>query len=711
LNPKQQRVEITVAAAVPRGTYQLTLTGPGGTSNELAIYVDDLPQLVEAEPNNAAPQAAMLKLPVQTWGVISAAGDMDHYAFDGRRGETVVVELAAKRLTSTLNATLILLNPAGEVVANNNDFDGQNDPLIAYTLPADGRYTVRVHDLIMAGAPTSYYRLTIGMFPYVSGVYPLSVSAGRESTLTLCGWNLPAGASVKVNPAKAGEVAVNLDPHAYRTGRVMRVLASDDQELLEREPNDTPAQATQLPAVPTTGALQVAGRIWAERKGQANDVDLFRFEAKQGEELILETTAARRGSPVDTKLEVLNNDGQLVERLRFQAVRDSYLSFRPVNSTNAGFRAHNWEEMELNQWLYISGEVNKIFRLPRGPDSDITMYTIDNRRRPYFDTNATAHALDEPVYVVEPHPAGTKLPPNGLPTFPLFYSNDDAAERGYAGDSRLAFTAPTDGRYLVRVSDVRGFGGDRFVYRLTLRHTKPDFQVKLVNPRPKLSATSGTPLTFRANRMDGFDGDIRLELDEPPAGFSLPRTLVIEAGHDEAKCPIVAASPAAKWPKDAKVAIRAIAQIGDERVTHEVDSLTMVEMKAAPSVRVFLEPAELTIQPGSQVVARLRVERNGFTERISFDVENLPHGVIVDNIGLNGILIPAGQSERQLFLRAAPWVAEMDRPCFAMTTAGRSKDGPEQQASAMLLLHVRQPSNLAQGAAPQPPATAVAPKN
>ena len=40
---------------------------------------------------------------------------------------------------------------------------------------------------------------------------------------------------------------------------------------------------------------------------------------------------------------------------------------------------------------------------------------------------------------------------------------------------------------------------------------------------------------------------------------------------------------------------------------------------------------------------------------------NLPHGVIVDNIGLNGLLIVEGQSERQFFLTAAPWVPEQTR--------------------------------------------------
>jgi hypothetical protein len=74
---------------------------------------------------------------------------------------------------------------------------------------------------------------------------------------------------------------------------------------------------------------------------------------------------------------------------------------------------------------------------------------------------------------------------------------------------------------------------------------------------------------------------------------------------------------------------------------------------------------ELTITPGGKIAARLRVERNGFTDRIAFEVANLPHGIIVDDIGLSGVLIPEKQTERTIFLRAEPWVQEQTRPFFA----------------------------------------------
>src|SRR6266700_6630560 len=260
---------------------------------------------------------------------------------------------------------------------------------------------------------------------------------------------------------------VPIDPEKFRSRRAFKVVVNDGPEWVETEPNDTPEQAMKIP-VPVT----VDGRIWPANpdrvrthstasltSGPSADVDLFRFQARAGQTLVIETDAARRGSPLDTKIEVLHADGRPVQRLLLQAVRDSHLTFRAIDSNTDDARVENWQEMELNQLLYLQGEVCKIFRMPQGPASGFQFYNFQGKRRNYFDTSPVAHALDEPAYIVEPHPPGTKLVPTGLPVFTLFYANDDDALRKLGSDSRLLFTAPADGSYLVRVSDTRSHSG------------------------------------------------------------------------------------------------------------------------------------------------------------------------------------------------------------------------------------------------------------
>src|SRR3989475_12241177 len=191
----------------------------------------------------------------------------------------------------------------------------------------------------------------------------------------------------------------------------------------------------------------VNGRILATAGGEP-DIDFFKFEPRAAQPLIIEPDAARRGSPVDTKIEVLHPDGKPVEQILLQAVRDSHITFRQIDSNTDDLRVENWQEMELNQLMYMQGEVCKIFRMPQGPDSGFQFYNVEGKRRTYFDTSPFTHALDESVYIVEAHPPGTILPPTGLPTFPMYYANDDDGERKLGADSHLLFTAPADGNYL-----------------------------------------------------------------------------------------------------------------------------------------------------------------------------------------------------------------------------------------------------------------------
>ena len=683
--PEEVWFEVTPAADAERGDYPLTVTTPGGASNSISLEIDDLPRLAEVEPNG--PQTPQpIVLPVGVWGVIGDRGDIDAYAFDGRAGQSIVIEVASRTLGSSSDLTLSLVGPDQRVLASSNDFEGQDDPLLATTLASDGRHVVRVNELQRGGSSNGFYRLSIGGFAYVTGGFPLEVPAGQASEIELAGFNLGENARVPVAASAVGETAVPLSRDRYR-GREVKIKVVEGSAGLETEPNDLPEQATPIAA---PGAVQ--GRIWAQPPRKGADQDLFRFESKKGQTWVIETEAERRGSPLDTKIEVLDAQGRPVIRALLQAVRDSYVDFRPVESGSTGVRPKNWEEMDLNEFMYLQGEVCKIFRMPQGPDSEIMFYTTNGGRACYFDTSPTGHAFEESLYIVEPHPADALLAPNGLPIFPLPYANDDEGNRRLGSDSRLTFTAPADGSYLVRVSDTRAFGGDRYAYRLAIRAPKPDFAVTLADANPNVSAGSGRRLTFNATREDGFDDSISLVVENLPKGFHVTQPLYIEAGHASARATLTADADAVQPSDDelAKVAITARATIAGEQVTRGVNSVGKITLSPKPKLIVRIEPSELTIAPGTTITATLKVERNGHDDLVTFEVDNLPHGVIVDNIGLNGVLIPAGQTERTLFLSASKVTPESDRLFFAVAS------NVEGQASEPILLKVRAPAIVAQ---------------
>jgi WD40 repeat protein len=671
--PEQTWLEVTAPTGVPRGAYDVAVVTEGGTSGIVKLYVDDVQQVAEVEPNDALDRANLASLPASLWGVIDRKGDTDHFAFEAKAGQTIVLDLAGAALGAKLNAVLTVLDSQGRVLADSNDFDEAADPLVAFQVPADGRYVVRVSDLALGASGEHFYRLSAGVFPYVTGIFPLSIPANQETEVTLAGFNLPPDARVKVKAGGGGEAAIPLDAKRFRFRQGFSALVSQAPDVLENEPNNLPRQATPISA---PGAA--SGRIAAAAVDAPPDVDLYRFAAKAGETWVVETQAAQRGSPIDTKIEVLDAQGQPVPRVLLQATRDSYITFRGIDSRTADCRVVNWEEMELNELLYLNGELVKLFRMPQGPDSGFLFYSINGQRRCYFDTSPSVHAVEEPCYIVRPHPIGAKLVPNGLPVFTLYYANDDDGERRLGRDSKLMFTAPADGDYLVRVGDVRGQGGDRYAYRLLLRRPQPGFAVSLGGDNPVVAAGSGKELTFNADRFDGFEDEIQIEVAGLPPGFSISKQIAIEAGHRAASAVLYAAADAPQPTKEnwEGAKITAKATINGQVVSKEVGGLGRIGLAAKPQVLVRIEPAELTIQPGTTIMATLRIERNGFNEAIRFDVNNLPHGVIVDNIGLNGVLIPAGQTQRQLFINARAWVPDNARPFHAVAPVAGTQVSP-----------------------------------
>jgi hypothetical protein len=503
-------------------------------------------------------------------------------------------------------------------------------------------------------------------------------------------------ASYVMPPAEAAETHTT----AARAKLVEMSGKARLSEISEHEPNDGPDQANRL-TLPArvTGSIDVgAGR---------SDFDFYRFTAKAGEQWVLEVDAARSKSKLDSYIEVLDGQGRRVPRVLLQAVRDSYFTFRGKNDSDTDdFRVFNWDEMHINDYLYASGEVVKFWLFPRGPDSGFVAYPGQGNRWGYFDTTPLAHALGEPCYIVEPHPPGTKLVANGLPVFSIYFENDDDAHRELGKDSRLFFTAHADGEYLVKIKDVRGFHGPEYRYTLGVRERHPDFTVRLSGGDPAVGAGGAKEFKVSAHRIDGFEGPIRVDIADVPPGFRVTTPILIEAGQLDA-LGLIEADAGAKQPPDAvskASKITATARVGGRDVTHPVNNLGTIRLASAPKLRLTIgpaqggprpvsasehEPLEFAIEPGQTITLSVKIERRGYGGQVPFGKEgsgrNLPFGVFVDNLGLNGLLVLENQQERVFFITADASTPEQARPFHLTTTVEGG------QSSRPVILRVKKP--------------------
>ena len=409
---------------------------------------------------------------------------------------------------------------------------------------------------------------------------------------------------------------------------------------------------------------EVAGSI-----GVNAEADLFRWTANKGEQWAIDVDAAK-DSKIDPIVTVLDADMNPVLQTRLQATRESYFTFRGKDSMQVGdFRLFNWEEMHLNDYLYSAGEVTKLWLYPRGPDSGYNVYPNEGQRWTYFGTTHTTHALGEPAYVVRPLPDGAEPAANGLPTFDIYYENDDDPTRREGKNSRILFNAPASSNYFIRVKDTRGKGGEAFRYIARVRPAAPDYIPSVTKANGNLHRGTGREFKVQIDRIDGFNGEVTFDIPDLPESIVSNLPVTIEEGQRFATGCLWIPEDVTAWDGKVSPTVIATATILGKRVERNLgpvgDLIVADRPKVIPTIQridgnaLSTDPWTLKVRRGETISARVTIDRiSDFTAEVSFGKEdsgrNAPHGVYVDNIGLSGLLVRQNESVREFFITADP---------------------------------------------------------
>ncbi|MDR3182485.1 MAG: PPC domain-containing protein [Planctomycetaceae bacterium] len=113
-------------------------------------------------------------LPLIIDGRIESEDETDEYRFDGKEGDTVVVDVAALALNSPVDTAVELLDDTGKIIAENDDRAGSDvlgrniglethhaDPYLLKKLPKSGTYTVRIYSQFHDDKRQPAYRLRL----------------------------------------------------------------------------------------------------------------------------------------------------------------------------------------------------------------------------------------------------------------------------------------------------------------------------------------------------------------------------------------------------------------------------------------------------------------------------------------------------------------------------------------------------------------------
>lgn len=677
---------VTIAKDVPHGVHGFRLHTPLGVSNQLRFAVSSLAETKEDEPNDAAkPQT--VTLPAALVGALSTPGDVDAYRFKARTGDEMVFQVVARPLGARLDSVVRLLDASGKQVAENNDLDLNRDSVLTWKFTNAGTYSISIEDLEHGGGTEGFgYRIYAGALPYLTSVFPLNVPSGASGDVAVTGVNLGTD-SVRVpgEPIYPGGRTVPVTLSTARGPVLNRkaIALGAYPDASEREPNSDLALAQPL-TIPST----VNGRIWIENKkeesaSEGGDQDLFKFTASKGQKLVFEITAQQLGSPLDSIIEVLDAQARPVPRALARCLARTEIALNDPDSTRRSIRLLTWNELAINDYLFVGDELLQVASLPTHPDDDLQLRSYRGIRSALLDTSPRNHSVGEAVYKVSLHAPGTRLEANGMPVFQIDYMNDDGGTRFGGKDSRLHFEAPADGTYFLRLRDVRGLEGERFAYRLTVREPEPDYSVAFDPKSFNIPRGGRVSVTVTAERKDGFNGPIDVEFVDLPEGLtSTPSRIPADA---DTTVLMIAAAPDASLdtykarlrtlePKPAPYEVSGVAaltlaargSIDGRVVAHEaerMDPLDVVALAPQPDLVVTTSVERVELPAGGDVRLTVKVERrNGFTGRVPISVMNLPHGVRVDDIGLNGVMITEEETSRTVHLVAERWVQPLTQP-------------------------------------------------
>lgn len=656
-SPTTLSADVTIAKDTPAGMYQLSLKTAAGQSAAQPFAVDWFEPTQKNGDGSSPSTAQQIALPTTIVGSFARAGAVDYFRFDAKEGQQIGVQVVA----SKFDPVLVLTDEHGNVLTES--MTGS----LGYTCAKAGSYAIGVRDREYRGEPSMTYRLNIGDIPVVTAVFPLGLQRGTEQDIQVDGVNLSGVKTVRV---KAGDAAV---------GTKLPVAVATPNGPALGSPTVVVGEFAEIPHG-TNIMLPVPGTANGRIDGPGM-TETWRFHAKKGERLIVETNARRLGSPLDSVIEIIDAKGQPVPRATLRAVAKTYVTFRDHDSAGSGIRIETWNELAINDYLLVGDELLRIFELPKNPDDDCQFYSVKGQRVGWLDTTPTHHPLGAPMYKVTIHPPGTDFPPNGFPVVTLFYRNDDGGP-GYGKDSRLFFEAPADGEYQVRVGDARGLGGPRFAYRMTVRPPRPSYNVSFSPTSPAVWKGNAVPITVTADRMDGYDGPISVHLENLPPGLSAPAT-TIPAGELSTAFALYAEANASLPEKTPPLKLVAKATIEGKEVVREAAG-------GAPKVvepgdlMTTTEQSEVTVRPGKETRVTVKIQRQNMHKgRVPVEVRGLPHGVRVLDIGLNGILITEQETSRTFVIYAEPWVQPMEHPFVVLSRSERK--GSEHAAKSVLL--------------------------
>ncbi len=304
-------LEAKVDSSAAPGIYNLRIVSPEGISNPLPIAIDGFPQFAWTDK--------IVSLPTALSGNVSGNQTLST-KFSAKKSQPVVLEIESQRLGSQLRPTLhVYDNQHVQLAWASTTSSLGGDVRVSFQPPADGEYTVEVHDARYAAPASSIFRLKIGTFHYANVAIPAAMQSGSKQVLRFAVSNLPTDAAAEfIAPQIPTQVAAAWPVLPMLSGFRPTITVTEEEQILE-SPSDSTAKNPQI--LPFPGG--VTGRL-----KEAQEEDRYQLSAPAESTVRLTLSAQKIGSPMDGVLTVLDaKDGEIATADDSNRTSDPSLEF------------------------------------------------------------------------------------------------------------------------------------------------------------------------------------------------------------------------------------------------------------------------------------------------------------------------------------------------------------------------------------------------
>ncbi len=256
-------------------------------------------------------------------------------------------------------------------------------------------------------------------------------------------------------------------------------------------------------------------------------------------------------------------------------------------------------------------------------------------------------------------------------------------KRNYSDSWIENWIAPADGQYTLEVRDLHLRGGPAYGYALEAAPAEPMFLLYADTDKTPIAAGTTGVLYVRAEKKNGFEGEIQLAVSGLPegvrahcgriqAGKSIDGCIIFEAAENvkPVTAPIQITGTAIVQDEDKDVTLQSeavvyqeIYQPGGGRGHWPVERHMICVNEPGDLRQVKVSHEEITLKPGASATIDVELVRAaGFDKNVILEMtyshlntvygSSLPEGVTIDSTASN-TLLTAGATKGKLVLKAA----------------------------------------------------------